>query len=65
MEINVIMDFISTVGFPIFIAVFFLLQNAKQDERFANQFDKMNDAIANNTKALQELTIFIKQRGDN
>lgn len=62
MDFNVIIDFISTLGFPIFISVFFLLQNTKQDDRAALQMEKLNDVLANNTKALQELTVFIKTK---
>lgn len=52
---EIIASFISTVGFPIFIAVFFLLRLKKQDQRSAEQFDQFTVAINNNTKVIQEL----------
>lgn len=63
MDWNDIQSFISTIGFPIFVAVFFLLQNYKQDERNAAALDKMQQALDQNTLAIRELTIKL-DRGD-
>ena len=59
-----IQSFISTIGFPIFVAVFFLLQNYKQDERNAAALDKMQQALDQNTLAIRELTIKLDKGGD-
>lgn len=58
-----IQTFISSVGFPVFVAVFFLIQNYKQDERNATALDKMQQALDQNTLAIRELTIKL-DRGD-
>lgn len=66
MDINEIITAISTLGFPIAACLFFMWQSKTQDERAANQMEKLNDILANNTKALQELTVFIKTKlGDD
>ena len=61
MNLNDIIQAISTVGFPIVACVFFLWQNKVQADRSAAQIDKMNEALQQNTLALQELTIYIKE----
>ena len=60
MNLNDIIQAISTVGFPIVACVFFLWQNKVQADRAAAQIDKMNEALQQNTLALQELTFYIK-----
>lgn len=62
---EIIASFISTVGFPIFIAVFFLLRLKKQDDRHAEQFDQLTVAINNNTKVIQELSYKLEERENN
>lgn len=62
MNFNDIIQAISTVGFPIIACIFFIWQNKVQDDRSAAQIDKMNEALQQNTLALQELTIYIKKR---
>lgn len=64
MDLTQVMSFISTVGFPIFCAVFFLFQNSKQDERFERQLEKMNEVLEKHTAAIQELTMLIKTKLD-
>ena len=54
-NLNDIAQLISTVGFPIFCAIFFLRRLSKQDERQEKQFDKLQEAIDNNTKVVNEL----------
>ena len=61
MNLNDIIQAISTVGFPIIACLFFLWQNKVQADRSAAQIDKMNEALQQNTLALQELTIYIKE----
>ena len=54
-NLNDIAQLISTVGFPIATALFFLRRLSKQDERQEKQFDKLQEAIDNNTKVVNEL----------
>lgn len=61
MDFNDITQFISTVGFPIVACIFFIWQNKVQADRSAAQVDKMNEALQQNTLALQELTFYIKE----
>lgn len=64
MNINEIIQVISTVGFPIACAVFFLRRLSIQDDRHAKQFDQMTAAIDNNTKVVNELVHLIKEERD-
>ena len=60
-------SFISSVGFPIFACIYIYLQNQKLNEMIQEQ-NKMHtqemllfkDAIDNNTKAINDLTIKLK-----
>ncbi len=56
MSIDEITTLISTVGFPIFVAVWMLYKSDKAQK-------ESTDAISNNTKVLQELIDLI--RGDD
>lgn len=64
-------EIISTLGFPIFICVGVCLamfkiimmereENTKREERMYKINEKLSEALDNNTKAIQELTLFIK-----
>lgn len=59
--ITVVVQAISTVGFPIACAAFFLYRLARQDERHAKQFDEMRQSIDNNTEVIKELLRIIKE----
>lgn len=59
--LQVIISGISTVGFPVAVAAFFLYRLAKQDERHAAQFEEMRQAVNNNTEAIKELVRLIKK----
>lgn len=59
--LQVIISGISTVGFPVAVAAFFLYRLAKQDERHAAQFEEMRQAVNNNTEVIKELVRLIKK----
>ena len=55
MEINVILQAISTVGFPIVVAGAMFWKMNKQDEVHKEELNKVSEAITNNTIALTQL----------
>ena len=55
MEINVILQAISTVGFPIVVAEAMFWKMNKQDEVHKEELNKVTEAITNNTIALTQL----------
>lgn len=56
MDTTAITTFISTVGFPIACCAAMFWQMNKQQQNTKEQMDKMTEAIANNTLAIQKLT---------
>ena len=56
MELNEIMQAISTVGFPIVACCALLWQNYKSEERHKEESWKLSEALNNNTIALTELS---------
>lgn len=48
-----IMQFIQTVGFPIFIAVYLLYNQSEMSKEHKAEVDKMSEAINNNTDMLK------------
>lgn len=55
MDINIILQAISTVGFPIVVAGAMFWKMNKQDEDHKEEMNKVTEAINNNTIALQKL----------
>ncbi len=55
MELNVILQAISTVGFPIVVAGAMFWKMNKQDEIHREELNKVTEAITNNTVALTQL----------
>lgn len=64
MEFNDIIQAVSTVGFPIIVGIFFLKRLAKQDQHHYEQFDKIKEAVDNNTKIINELLIELRSGKD-
>lgn len=52
---NIILQAISTVGFPIVVAIALFWKMNKQDEDHKSEMLKVTEAINNNTIALQKL----------
>ncbi len=55
MDFNVIIQSISTVGFPIAMCIILMWYINKTNEQHKAEMDKMSDAIENNTIALTRL----------
>lgn len=55
MDLKAIGDFISTIGFPIFVAVFVLYKSSKDTQTLADTVNELKIAIT-------ELTTLIKNR---
>lgn len=55
MDINIILQAISTVGFPIVVAGAMFWKMNKQDEDHKEEMNKVTEAVNNNTIALQKL----------
>lgn len=56
MELNEIIQAISTVGFPIVACCALFWQNYKSEERHKEESGKLSEALNNNTIALTELS---------
>lgn len=61
MDINAITTLISTLGFPIFMAVWLLIKDSKTDEERKEQIKDLKTAIENNTKSIEKLEILISK----
>ena len=55
MDISSITTIISQVGFPIACCIYLIYSNNKQNEKNAEELDKLRQAIDNNTKVMIEL----------
>lgn len=55
MDINVIMQAISTLGFPIVVAAALFWKMNQQDKDHKEEMQKVTEAVNNNTLALQKL----------
>lgn len=56
-----ITTFISTLGFPIFMAVWLLIKDAKADTERKEQIKELKTAIDNNTKSIEKLEILMNK----
>lgn len=64
MDMNSIINAISSLGFPIAICCYLLYRQAKSDDRIAAWMDEMKKAVENNTAVINELTKLIKRGED-
>lgn len=55
MDVSVVMQFISNLGFPIAVAVACFWYINKQNEQHKQEIDKMAEAVNNNTLVIQKL----------
>lgn len=55
MDINIILQAISTVGFPIVVAAAMFWKMNKQDEDHKVEMEKVTEAVNNNTLVIQKL----------
>lgn len=61
MDVSAITTLISTLGFPIFMAVWLLIKDSKTDEERKEQIKDLKTAIENNTKSIEKLEILISK----
>lgn len=55
MDINVITQLISSVGFPICMCIFLFWAIGKLDDRHTEEVEKLRTSVDNNTKAMLKL----------
>lgn len=55
MDINIILQAISTVGFPIVVAAAMFWKMNKEDEDHKVEMEKVTEAVNNNTLVIQKL----------
>lgn len=58
MDVQVVQGFISSVGFPIFVAVWMLYKSSKDS-------DKMNESLQELKNAITELTTLMKSEKED
>lgn len=61
---DVIVQLIGSLGFPIAIAVYLIYYNNKLNEMHKEEMDTLKDALINNTLAIQRLTDIITGGGN-
>ena len=62
MDINTIIDLISSVGFPIVVCGILFYVIREQAIRYTKTIDELSDTIHGNSKVLAELYTLIKER---
>lgn len=62
---DVIVQLIGSLGFPIAIAVYLIYYNNKLNEMHKEEMNTLKDALVNNTLAIQRLTDIITGGGNN
>jgi hypothetical protein len=55
MDFSSITSIISQVGFPIACCIYLIYSNNKQNDKNAEELEKLRQALENNTKAMIEL----------
>lgn len=60
MELNGILQAVSTIGLPAVLCVIFVRQQLKNDDYYKKMLEKMRETIDNNSKAIENLTEVIK-----
>lgn len=64
MDINVIMQIISTVGFPIACCIYLVYNQNKAEERHKEEVDKLRSSLDNNTKVMNKICAILKIEED-
>lgn len=62
MDIQMIIELVTTLGFPIVVCVFLFYYMVKQDDRNRNTIKELSETIQGNTKVLAELYVLIKEK---
>lgn len=55
MDLGAITNIISSVGFPIACCVYLIYINNKNEEKHADEVEKLRQTVENNTKAMMKL----------
>lgn len=64
MDINVITQIISTVGFPIACCIYLVYNQNKAEERHKEEVDKLRSSLDNNTKVMNKICTILKIEED-
>lgn len=65
MDAQAVINAIGTVGFPIVMCLILVYIVYKMNEQHKEEMNKMNEALNNNTLAIQHLTDMLTKEGDN
>lgn len=60
MDMNDIMNFISTCGFPVACCAYLMYQNSQQEKSRERETEQLRKTVDANTRAVKELTEYIK-----
>ncbi len=63
MEVNALLEAISTFGFPVIMCLILFAVLLKMQEKHAEESKNMSEAINNNTLALVKLTAMLEKEG--
>lgn len=61
MEIAAISEFISNIGFPIFVAVIMIQNNKQNNDAYLKLYYELKDTIDNNTRANEDLAASFRE----
>ena len=65
MDINVITQIISTVGFPIACCIYLVYNQNKTEERHKEEVDKLRSSLDNNTRVMNKICAILKLEDDD
>ena len=60
MDINTLVQIISTVGFPIACCIYLVYNQNKAEERHRDEVDKLRSSLDNNTKVMNRICTILK-----
>lgn len=65
MDMNTVLQIISSVGFPIVMCLLMYDRMGKQDDLHREEMNKLNESLNNNTQALIRLTEKLDKEENN
>lgn len=60
MDVNTLVQIISTVGFPIACCIYLVYNQNKAEERHRDEVDKLRSSLDNNTKVMNRICAILK-----
>lgn len=60
MDVNTLMQIVSTVGFPIACCIYLVYNQNKAEERHREEVDKLRSSLDNNTKVMNRICAILK-----